>query len=41
MSRESFPELPLMQETIAEIPANQLSAMISRTMFAISMEESR
>jgi DNA polymerase-3 subunit beta len=41
MSRESFPELPTMQETIAEIPAGQLSAMISRTMFAISMEESR
>jgi DNA polymerase-3 subunit beta len=41
MSRESFPELPVMQETIAEIPANQLAAMISRTMFAISMEESR
>jgi DNA polymerase-3 subunit beta len=41
MSRESFPELPPMQETIAEIPAKQLSAMIARTMFAISMEESR
>src|ERR1044072_4020491 len=34
MSRESFPELPEMPETIAEIPARQLSAMIARTMFA-------
>ena len=41
MSRESFPELPVMPDTIAEIPGKQLSAMISRTMFAISMEESR
>jgi DNA polymerase-3 subunit beta len=41
MSRESFPELPAMPATIAEIPAKQLSAMIARTMFAISMEESR
>jgi DNA polymerase-3 subunit beta len=41
MSRESYPELPAMPETIAEIPAKQLSAMIARTMFAISMEESR
>ena len=41
MSRESFPELPVMPEAIAEIPVKQLSAMIARTMFAISMEESR
>src|SRR6201986_634054 len=41
MSRESFPELPPMPEPIAEIPVKQLSAMIARTMFAISMEESR
>jgi DNA polymerase-3 subunit beta len=41
MNRESFPELPLMPEAIAEIPSNQLGAMITRTMFAISMEESR
>jgi DNA polymerase-3 subunit beta len=41
MSRESFPELPAMPEPIAEIPVKQLSAMIARTMFAISMEESR
>jgi DNA polymerase-3 subunit beta len=41
MSRESFPELPAMPDVIAEIPGKQLSAMIARTMFAISMEESR
>ena len=41
MSRESFPELPHMPDAIAEIPVKQLSAMIARTMFAISMEESR
>jgi DNA polymerase-3 subunit beta len=41
MSRESFPELPAMPEAIAEFPVKQLSAMIARTMFAISMEESR
>jgi DNA polymerase-3 subunit beta len=41
MSRESFPELPVMSEVIREIPAKQLAAMITRTMFAISMEESR
>jgi DNA polymerase-3 subunit beta len=41
MSRESFPELPQMPESIAEIPVKALSAMIGRTAFAISMEESR
>lgn len=41
MSRESFPELPAMPETAARIPTRQLVTMISRTMFAISMEESR
>jgi len=41
MSRESFPELPLMPETIAEIPVKLLASMISRTSFAISLEESR
>jgi DNA polymerase-3 subunit beta len=41
MSRESFPELPQMPDSVAELPAKQLSAMIARTMFAISMEESR
>jgi DNA polymerase-3 subunit beta len=41
MSRESFPELPQMPEPIAEIPVKTLASMISRTSFAISMEESR
>lgn len=41
MSRESFPELPAMPETVARIPVKQLAVMITRTMFAISMEESR
>ena len=41
MSRESFPELPPMPETVARIPMKQLTTMIARTMFAISMEESR
>src|SRR5579884_501769 len=41
MSRESFPELPEMPEQLAEIPASALASMISKTIFAISMEESR
>jgi DNA polymerase-3 subunit beta len=41
MSRESFPELPSMPDTVAEIPCGQLSGMIAKTIFAISMEESR
>src|SRR4030095_8374849 len=41
MSRESFPELPAMPEPIAEVPVKTLASMISRTSFAISMEESR
>ncbi len=41
MSRESFPELPQIPEPIMEIPVGLLSSMISRTSFAISMEESR
>ena len=41
MSRESFPELPQMPPPIAEIPVKELASMISRTIFAISMEESR
>jgi DNA polymerase-3 subunit beta len=41
MSRESFPELPQMPEQIAEISVGLLASMISRTAFAISMEESR
>jgi len=41
MSRESFPELPVMPDVIAEIPVKALASMIARTIFAISMEESR
>ena len=41
MSRESFPELPEMPEMMAEIPIGVLGAMIAKTMFAISSEESR
>jgi DNA polymerase-3 subunit beta len=41
MSRDSFPELPLMPEALAEIPVKTLASMIARTVFAISMEESR
>jgi DNA polymerase III subunit beta len=41
MSRESFPELPQMPEPISEIPVRVLASLISRTAFAISMEESR
>jgi len=41
MSRESFPELPEMPAQIASLPIKTLASMISRTSFAISMEESR
>jgi DNA polymerase-3 subunit beta len=41
MSRESYPELPEMPEPIASLPIKTLASMISRTSFAISMEESR
>lgn len=41
MSRESFPELPALPETIAQLPVKTLASMIARTSFAISMEESR
>jgi len=41
MSRESFPELPQMPETLAQIPLGVLSQMIGSTIFAISAEESR
>jgi DNA polymerase-3 subunit beta len=41
MSRESFPALPQMPETLAEIPIGVLASMISKTIFAISNEESR
>ncbi len=41
MSRESFPELPKMPVALAEIPLSVLASMISKTVFAISNEESR
>src|SRR5277367_3289345 len=41
MSRESFPELPQMPDALAQIPVGLLASMISKTIFAISMEESR
>jgi len=41
MSRESFPELPQMPEAIAQVPVKTLASLITRTSFAISMEESR
>ena len=41
MSQESYPELPAMPEKLVEIPIGVLSSMISRTIFAISAEESR
>lgn len=41
MSRDSFPELPEMPEVLAEIPIGVMAGMISKTIFAISTEESR
>src|SRR3954453_653222 len=41
MSRESFPELPTMPPVLAEMPIGVLGAMISKTIFSISTEESR
>lgn len=41
MSRESFPELPQMPDVLAELPVSILAAMIQKTIFAISAEESR
>ncbi len=41
MSRESFPELPVMPPVLAEMPIGVLGAMISKTIFSISTEESR
>ena len=41
MSRESFPELPQMPAVLAQIPIGALASMIAKTIFAISMEESR
>lgn len=41
MSRESFPELPAMPPVLAEMPIGVLGAMIGKTIFSISNEESR
>ncbi len=41
MSRESYPELPQMPDSVAQIPIGTLSSLISKTIFAISAEESR
>src|SRR5271169_985484 len=41
MSRESFPELPKMPAVLAEMPLGVLAAMIGKTIFSISTEESR
>jgi DNA polymerase-3 subunit beta len=41
MSRESFPELPEMPAPLAELPVGLLTSLISKTIFAISAEESR
>ncbi len=40
MSRESFPELPVMPPVLAEMPIGVLAGMISKTIFSISTEES-
>src|SRR5260370_4283081 len=41
MSRESFPELPQTPAATNQISVGVLSSMIAKTIFAISMEESR
>jgi DNA polymerase-3 subunit beta len=41
MSRESYPELPEMPETLVQLPIGLLASMISKTIFAISAEDSR
>lgn len=41
MSPDSFPRAPAMPDCIASIPLGSLAAMIDRTRFAISVEESR
>lgn len=41
MSRESYPELPEMPASVAEIPIGLLANLISKAIFAISAEESR
>ena len=41
MAKENFPALPSMPHTLVKIPATILENLISKTKFAISMEESR
>ena len=41
MSRESFPELPDRPPALTQFPIGLLAALISKTVFAISAEESR
>jgi len=41
MAKENFPALPAMPHTIVQIPAAVMESLISKTKFAISMEESR
>lgn len=41
MSKDNFPAIPEAPHAIAKIPAKILSGLISRTIFAISSEESR
>lgn len=41
MAKDSYPVLPAVPKSIAAIPANVFSALIHRTIFAISSEESR
>src|SRR5579862_4007842 len=41
MAKENFPALPAMPHVLVKIPAALLEGLISKTKFAISMEESR
>jgi len=41
MARENFPSLPVMPHALVKIPAGILEGLISKTKFAISVEESR
>jgi DNA polymerase III subunit beta len=41
MSKENFPSLPVFPRVLANIPAKSLAAVIAKTIFAISLEESR
>ncbi|HEX9224356.1 MAG TPA: DNA polymerase III subunit beta [Candidatus Acidoferrales bacterium] len=41
MARDNFPAIPVFPHTLVKIPAAILQGLISKTQFAISMEESR